>query len=174
MGTVKKNAEGHNYKYADLAQVNVYIESIGETYYQYIEPHENGKEYVYTVRCKDGKPIMDPLRGASITQATLPGKSNPAQEQGSALTYARRYSLYMAYGLATEDDDGAIFDGAVAQAPQNTPMPQEKQELIARIIAAGQRRGMEPPQVAQAYKINNATDVQRLNAVLAELEGGAA
>ena len=177
MGTVKKNAEGHNYKYADLAQVNAYIESIGETYYQYIEPHENGKEYVYTVRCKDGKPIMDPLRGASITQATLPGKSNPAQEQGSALTYARRYSLYMAYGLATEDDDGAIFDGAVTQdAAQNAQaqMTQDKQDLIERIIAAGQRRGMEPPQVAQAYKINNATDVQRLNAVLAELEGGAA
>lgn len=29
------------------------------------------------------------------------------RNNGSALTYARRYSLLLAYGLATEDDDGA-------------------------------------------------------------------
>lgn len=170
MGTVKKNTEGHGYKYADLAQVNNYIESIGETYYQYIEPHENGKEYIYTVRCKDGKPIMDPLRGCSITKAILPGKkSNPAQEQGSALTYARRYSLYMAYGLATEDDDAAIFDGAV---PQSDDVQLNKNELIGRIISVGQQLGLTPVQIAQSYKINDGTDVRRLNEVLAEIEGG--
>jgi hypothetical protein len=34
---------------------------------------------------------------------------NPAQDYGSALTYARRYSLLLAFGLATSDDDAATL-----------------------------------------------------------------
>ena len=47
----------------------------------------------------------EPVQGCKVVDATLMGVNNPAQQQGSALTYARRYSLLMAYGLATEDDD---------------------------------------------------------------------
>jgi hypothetical protein len=35
---------------------------------------------------------------------------NPAQDYGSALTYARRYSLLLAFGLATADDDAAALN----------------------------------------------------------------
>jgi hypothetical protein len=58
-----------------------------------------------TVPIIDGKELPT-RKGCRVVQAILAGKSNPAQEQGSALTYARRYSLLMAFGLATEDDDG--------------------------------------------------------------------
>ena len=44
-------------------------------------------------------------RGCEIVQATLQGIKNPVQEYGSSLTYCRRYSLLMALGLATEDND---------------------------------------------------------------------
>lgn len=107
--SVKKTTEGHGYKYADLAAVNEYIENLGETYRQEIETASNGYDYIITIRMKDGKDLFR-CRGCKVPAAKLPqNKANPAQEYGSGLTYARRYSLYMAYGLATEDDDAESF-----------------------------------------------------------------
>lgn len=105
--TVKKNQVAntgkYSYKYVDIAQIHEYLQSIGASYYQYIDRLE-GDDYIMTVKIIDGKESQ-PLRGAKVVDAKLNGVVNPAQEQGSALTYARRYSLLMAFGLATEDDD---------------------------------------------------------------------
>ena len=101
---LKKIKPGYGYKYCELAQINEYLESIKTTYYQYVETDTNGNDYIYTVPIVDGKELPA-RRGCRVVTATLSGKSNPAQEQGSAITYARRYSLLMAFGLATEDDD---------------------------------------------------------------------
>lgn len=106
--TVQKNrtakvGEKYSYKYVDLAQIHEYLESIGAKYYQFIDRLE-GDDYIMTVKVIDGKE-QPALRGCRVVDATLTGVNNPAQAQGSALTYARRYSLLMAYGLATEDDD---------------------------------------------------------------------
>lgn len=104
---IGKGQQGYNYKYTDLAQINEYCEERNITYYQYIEPLKLENEvidYIMTVLVKDGK--EEPAkRGVRLVDATLKGIDNPAQEQGSATTYARRYSLLMALGLATEDDD---------------------------------------------------------------------
>lgn len=101
--TVKKNAKGYGYQYTDIAEIHEWLESQGITYYQYIEPFE-GNDYIMTVPIIEGKE-KPPRRGCKVIVASLQGKSNPAQEQGSGLTYARRYSLLMAFGLATTDDD---------------------------------------------------------------------
>lgn len=104
---VKKNARGYNYKYTDLAQIHEYLEEQGFEYYQEIE-RLDGDDYVITVKIsEDGKEQR--VRGCRVVQGRLDGKTNPAQEQGSALTYARRYSLLMAYGLATTDDDAQLL-----------------------------------------------------------------
>ena len=109
--TVKKNQVAntgkYSYKYVDIAQIHEYLQSIGASYYQYIDRLE-GDDYIMTVKIIDGKESQ-PLRGAKVVDAKLNGVVNPAQEQGSALTYARRYSLLMAFGLATEDDDAQTF-----------------------------------------------------------------
>lgn len=104
--TLKKNKDGYGYKYTELAEIHKYLEENNMKYYQEIETDVNtGNDYIMTYRFIDGKWEDKPKRGCKVVDATLQGVKNPAQEQGSALTYARRYSLLMAFGLATEDDD---------------------------------------------------------------------
>ena len=105
---IKKNQTAnvgkYSYKYTDLAQIHDYLESINARYIQKIE-RIDGDDYVFTKCCFDSNWDNDWLQGCKVVDATLMGVKNPAQEQGSALTYARRYSLLMAFGLCTEDDD---------------------------------------------------------------------
>ena len=104
---LSKKKEGYGYKYTELAEINKFCEENGIRYYQEIETSEiNQKDYVITyVKENDGEYIKH--RGCQIVDAVLVGIKNPVQEYGSSLTYCRRYSLLMALGLATEDDDGA-------------------------------------------------------------------
>lgn len=101
---LKKNKQGYGYKYTELAEIHNYLEGINAKYIQFIKRIDND-DYIMTKRCFNDKWEDEALQGCKVVQAILSGKSNPAQEQGSALTYARRYSLLMAFGLATEDDD---------------------------------------------------------------------
>lgn len=98
-----KVGEKYSYKYVDIAQIHEFLDANNLGYYQYIDRIE-GDDYIMTVRIVNGEELPA-LRGARVVDATLIGVNNPAQQQGSALTYARRYSLLMAFGLATEDDD---------------------------------------------------------------------
>lgn len=98
-----KNGSKYSYQYVDIAQIHEYLEENNMKYYQYIE-RIDGDDYIMTVRIINGME-MPPLKGSRVVDATLYGNDNPAQKQGSALTYARRYSLLMAFGLATEDND---------------------------------------------------------------------
>lgn len=98
-----KVGDKYSYKYVDIAQIHEYLEANNMSYYQYIE-RIDGDDYIMTVKVINGEE-QPALRGARVVDATLIGVNNPAQQQGSALTYARRYSLLMAFGLATEDDD---------------------------------------------------------------------
>lgn len=117
VSTVKKKSNGYNYKYAELAQIHEELEAQGITYYQYIDYDQNADaDYIYTVITKDGKE-SSPRRGCRVIIGHE-AKMSAAQAQGSALTYARRYSLLMALGWATEDDDGATAGKQVETAPR--------------------------------------------------------
>lgn len=106
--TLKKNKEGYGYKYTELAEINKYCEENGITYTQEIETCEiNQKDYIITYVTKDG--VTTKHRGCQIVEAVLQGIKNPVMAYGSSITYCRRYSVLMALGLATEDDDGAAL-----------------------------------------------------------------
>lgn len=103
--TVKKMSQGFGYKYSDLSTIHEEMERQGITYYQYTEfCVEANADYIYTVLIIDGEP-QAPRRGCRVIYGDEK-MGSAAQQQGSGLTYSRRYSLLMALGWATEDDDG--------------------------------------------------------------------
>lgn len=105
---LKKKVKGYNYKYTDLAGIHEYLEEKNYTYWQEVE-ELNGEERIIThILNKDDKEIRRAV-GCKIISTALQGKQNATQEYGSGITYARRYSLLMALGLATEDDDAEIM-----------------------------------------------------------------
>lgn len=108
-----------SYKYTDLATIHEELEAQGITYYQYTEFDEKAQaDYIYTVLIYKEGEESKPLRGVKIVDGNTLAGGNTAQQYGSALTYARRYSLLMALGWATEDDDAASA-GAAPVKPQN-------------------------------------------------------
>ena len=145
MKTLNKNKEGYGYCYTDLAEIHRYLEQNNLRYYQYIE-RIDGDDYIMTVPQaiqEDGEIIDLPVRkGCRVVNATLSGKSNPAQEHGSALTYARRYSLLMAFGLATEDDD------AESLTVVKEPTLQEAKEYV---LDFGKWKGTKLDDVDDSY-----------------------
>ena len=82
----------------------------------------------------------------SFGKLFVPANKQDAQGYGSALTYARRYSLQTAFGVAPEDDDGnaaaassrnvhSIIDAPVAKKPAE-PKTREKMEGPIETVAA--------------------------------------
>lgn len=90
-------------KYADLAAcIEAVIDSLnnsGIALIQHTSEHDKGV-VVSTVFLHESGEIYE--AGAIF----VPSAQNTAQAFGSALTYARRYSLMAACGIAPEDDDG--------------------------------------------------------------------
>ena len=76
--------------------------------------------------------------GTEITSLTpLPLPTN-WQQWGSALTYARRYSIQALLGIAPEDDE----DGASAQGVPRRAAPAERASPAERDIAKAQQEGL--------------------------------
>ena len=116
--TIAKKTEGYGYKYTELADINKYCEENGIRYHQEIETSDiNQKDYIITY-LDDGQ-AQTKHRGCQIVEAKLQGINNPVQAYGSSLTYCRRYSLLMALGLATEDDDGAMVGEPTKEDAEN-------------------------------------------------------
>lgn len=108
----KKNANNPHFKskYADLGSVIDALDPIkdhGLWFIQISKERDNGA-------CFETVIIHGPSNSKmSMGETFVPADRANAQGFGSAQTYARRYGLLSAFGLATEDDDG----NAASQTP---------------------------------------------------------
>jgi hypothetical protein len=102
-------------KYADLSAcieaVITALNNNGIYLMQLTDEHDGGVKVSTTFIHESG----EQLSGGSLF---MPATKQDAQGFGSALSYARRYSLMAACSLATEDDDG---NQATKTAPQAAP-----------------------------------------------------
>ena len=133
--TVSKNKTAtvgkYSYKYTDLAQIHEEMERQGLRYYQKIVPLETPAgmiDYVHTVIMND---VGEELRSCCGCRVVDANGQNPTQEHGKAITYARRYSLLMALGWATDDDDAA---GNVRTRPAPKTQAQAKTTASAAFV----------------------------------------
>jgi hypothetical protein len=92
--------------------------------------------------CDDGvivETVFIHSSGEQISSGKLhvPATKHDAQGYGSALTYARRYSLMSACGIAPEDDDGnaaARFKVVVKPEVKPEPKPESKPKPIPEVM----------------------------------------
>jgi hypothetical protein len=81
-----------------------------------------------TLPCESGvtvETVFLHTSGETLSSGPLhvPAQKQDAQGYGSALTYARRYSLMAACGIAPEDDDGHAASKPVTYAKHAKPAP---------------------------------------------------
>jgi hypothetical protein len=107
-------------KYADLSAcieaVITALNNNGIYLMQLTDEHDGGVKVSTTFIHESGEQL-------SAGSLFMPAIKHDAQGYGSALSYARRYSLMAACSLATEDDDGnqATKTAPVAAPPKPTP-----------------------------------------------------
>lgn len=144
-GKTIKNAQNPHLKnrYADLSAC---LDAVQDAL------NENGIALLqHTLSDRDGQIGIETIflheSGEDYRAGTiyLPAVKNDPQGYGSALTYARRYSLMAACGIAPEDDDGNAASG-VGHAQQR---PQQRPEQRRAEAEQRQRDQHESPGEAQ-------------------------
>lgn len=107
---IKNASKGYGYTYsnlADLAKAGIEIPPMKT---QIVE----GREFVFA---KIGD---EWLQGAQVIDIEMKGM-NAAQAYGSALTYARRYTVQLVLGIACDDDDKLEAHSAEDRKNASTP-----------------------------------------------------
>ena len=139
-GPALKSSSNPHFKsrYADLAAcVEAVIDALNENgVFVTQRTHEwDGGVAVETVFVHESGEIWS----AGILR--IPAQKNDPQGYGSALTYARRYQLQAACGIAPEDDDGNAAQKTTKAQPKPDPKPAEAKktgpEMVKVFVDAG-------------------------------------
>jgi len=186
---LKKSVNPHlRTKYADLATcIDAVIEALngaGIALTQITHPSDDHVIVETVLRHVSGETLSggclhlpvtkaDPT-GLPITKTDPKGLTVPAvntynvQAFGSALTYARRYSLMAALGIAGEDDDGNDASGKGKKGAETDNLPSNLAELYSAVEAATNKQMLDEAVKVGAHALLNHTDEYRKfkNAVL--------
>lgn len=92
----------------------------------------------------------------------VPASKQDPQGYGSALTYARRYSLMAAAGIAPEDDDGnaASKPAPKVSATKTDLVPPNRMNIIADVAAAIGERMSANDLIGAVEEYSGITDVE--------------
>ena len=93
----------------------------------------------------------------------FPASKKDSQGYASALTYARRYSLMSAAGIAPEDDDGNAASKSVpriAPTRSDTEISEKRQSVIADVAEAIKERMAAEDVVGAFDEANGVTDTE--------------
>lgn len=141
-------------KYADLGNVvdaiKPHLEEQGLAFFQKFHECDKGIKIETIVIHESGESISNGILFVPVTK-------NDAQGFGSACTYARRYSLQSAFGVAPDDDDGNA-----ASQPRQHQGQQRAQQSQAYTPA--------PMAGDVAEKLQAATDMKTLVSIFNALD----
>lgn len=148
-GAIKDSNNPHfKSKYADLSSVVMAIKpalAANGLWFRQVNHMADGGVCVETFICH--------ASGQEISCGLLfvPATKQDAQGYGSALTYARRYSLSAAFGVCPEDDDG----NAASAAPRTAPAKPITQEQFLELQALAESTETDLAAMCRFYKVSS-------------------
>ena len=100
----------------------------------------------------------------------VPASKQDPQGYGSALTYARRYSLMAAAGIAPEDDDGNAASKVKVSATKTDLVPPNRMAIVADVAAAIDERMSANDLIGAFEEYLGVTDVEEKTALWGMLD----
>jgi hypothetical protein len=136
-------------RYADLASVVSAIKPAlteNDLWFRQFTHEQSGGVCVETMVCHTSGEEL------SFGKLFVPASKQDAQGYGSALTYARRYSLMTAFGICPEDDDGNAAKPAPKQVVKEPLITDEGRDII---IALASSIAFNVNDILQAYEVKD-------------------
>jgi hypothetical protein len=100
----------------------------------------------------------------------VPASKQDPQGYGSALTYARRYSLMAACGIAPEDDDGNAASKVKVSATKTDLVTPHRMNVVADVAAAINERMSASDVIGALDEFQGITDVEEKTALWGMLD----
>jgi hypothetical protein len=95
----------------------------------------------------------------------VPAAKQDPQGYGSALTYARRYSLMAACGIAPEDDDGNAASRVKVSATKTELVQPNRMSILADVAAAINERMSANDLIGAFEEFQGITDIEEKTAL---------